>query len=443
MAVVDAILRRLLHLHPKIIDLTLDRMWRLLGKLDNPQRKLPPVIHVAGTNGKGSTIAFMRGMLEAAGLDVFTYTSPHLVHFHERIYLGGAGHISDDALSALLEECERVNGSDPITFFEITTAAAFLAFSRQRADYLLLETGLGGRLDATNVIEHPAACVITPIDLDHQQYLGETLADIAREKAGILKTGVPAILAPQSDRAGKAVEHVAREKSVPLLVADQDWQAYEQHGRLVYQSETELLDLPVPRLKGQHQLVNAGTAIAALRALNDLRISARDIENGLQKAVWPARLQKLAPGFLHEWAPAGSEIWLDGGHNPAAGRALAQALADLNDQSARPLVLIVGMLNTKDPGGFFEPFAELAQAVLTIAIPGEENALSAKVLASLAAGAGLEAHAMANLETALDAVARYGDNARILIAGSLYLAGNVLAVHNGQQASLISGTTKK
>lgn len=443
MAVVDAILQRLLHLHPKIIDLTLDRMWTLLEKLGNPHLNLPAVIHVAGTNGKGSTIAFMRTIMEDAGLSVSTYTSPHLVHFHERIYLGGKGHIADKDLSALLKECEKANGSDPITFFEITTAAAFLAFSRQKSDYLLLETGLGGRLDATNVISDPALCIITPVDLDHQQFLGETLADIAGEKAGILKKAVPAVIAPQPDSARDRIERIAFERSTPLSIGNQDWQVYEQHGRLIFQNDHELLDLPMPGLKGRHQVTNAGTAIAAIRQLGDERITTRHIESGLDGAGWPARLQKLAPGFLHEWAPAGCEIWLDGGHNPAAGRALAEALADLNDRSPRPLVLIAGMLNTKDPGGFFEPFAELAQVVFTIAIPNEENALSAKVLASLAAQAGLSSRAMPNLETALDGVAQYSDNARILIGGSLYLAGNVLALHNGEQSSLITGTTKK
>lgn len=442
MAMVDAILQRLLQLHPKVIDLTLERLERLLVRLDHPEKKLPPVIHVAGTNGKGSTIAFMRSILEAAGLGVHVYSSPHLVHFRERIYLAGNDLISNDDLSELLEECEQVNGSDPITFFEITTAAAFLAFSRQPADYVLLETGLGGRLDATNVIDKPAACVITPVDLDHQQYLGETLKEIATEKAGILKTGVPAVIGPQHDEVRETIERIGVERNVPLQFANQDWQAYEQHGRLVFQNDNQLLDLPLPGLVGQHQITNAGTAVATIRALNDDRVNAKHIEAGLEKVQWPARLQKLEPGDLHEWAPAGSEIWLDGGHNPAAGQALATGLAELNDRASRPLVLIIGMLNTKDPIGYFEAFEDMAHVVFTIAIPNEENALSAEVLANIALQANLDAYPQASLKEALNAAADFCNAPRILIGGSLYLAGFVLAEHRGDQVGLVSGTTK-
>jgi len=442
MAVVDAILQRLLQLHPKVIDLTLDRLWRLLEKLDHPERKLPKVIHVAGTNGKGSTIAFMRAMLEAAGLGVHVYSSPHLVHFHERIYLANQGLIDDDALSQLLEECETVNGDSPITFFEITTAAAFLAFSRYPADYVLLETGLGGRLDATNVIDKPAACVITPVDIDHQQYLGETLAEIAREKAGILKKDVPAIIGPQHEKARDVIERIGENVGSFLSFADQEWQAYEQHGRLVFQNERELLDLPMPGLVGQHQIVNAGTAIATVRQLDDARITTHHIETGLQSVDWPARLQKLEPGHLHEWAPAGSEIWLDGGHNPAAGQALAIGVAGLNDRAPRPLVLIIGMLNTKDPIGYFEAFEDLAHVVFTITIPREENALSGEVLANIALQANLDAYPQKSLKEALNAAADYCDAPRILIGGSLYLAGHVLAEHMDEEIGLVSGTSK-
>jgi len=443
MAVVDDILRRLLQLHPKIIDLKLDRMWDILARLDHPERKLPKVIHVAGTNGKGSTIAYMRAIIEAAGLKAHVYSSPHLVQFAERIYLGGQGQISDDYLSELLEECEKKNDGVPITFFEITTAAAFLAFSRNPSDYLLLETGLGGRLDATNVIEKPIVSVITPIDLDHQQYLGDTLKKIAFEKAGILKSGVPAIIGPQHDEARDVIESVGLDKQVRLSIANQDWQVYEQHGRLVFQAESELLDLPLPALLGQHQITNAGTAIAAIRALKDQRITAQHIEQGLLDVRWPARLQKLEHGQLHQWAPAGAEIWLDGGHNPAAGHALALSLAELNDRSPRPLVLIIGMLNSKDPIGYFQAFEDIAHVIFTLAIEGEENALSGEVLANIASQAGLEAYAKPDLETALNDVEEFCPTARILIGGSLYLAGNVLAKHNGMISSSITGTTNK
>ncbi len=447
MAVVDDILRRLLQLHPKVIDLKLDRMWDILARLGHPEQKLPKVIHVAGTNGKGSTVAYMRAIIEAAGLKAHVYSSPHLVQFAERIYLGGnngkGGQISDEALSKLLEECEQKNGGRPITFFEITTAAAFLAFSREPADYLLLETGLGGRLDATNVIEKPTVSVITPIDLDHQQFLGDTLKEIAFEKAGILKSGVPGIIGPQHNDALEVIESVGLDKKVTLSIANQDWQAYEQHGRLVFQAESELLDLPLPALLGQHQITNAGTAIAAIRALKDERISAQHIEQGLLNVRWPARLQKLDHGRLHQWAPAGAEIWLDGGHNPSAGHALALSLAQLNDRSPRPLILIIGMLNTKDPIGYFQAFEDIAHMVFTIAIEGEENALSGEVLANIASQAGLEAYPKPDLETALNDVEAICPTARILIGGSLYLAGNVLAKHNGITASSVSGTTKK
>jgi len=442
MAMVDAILQRLLQLHPKVIDLTLQRLQKLLKKLGHPERKLPPVIHVAGTNGKGSTIAFMKAILEAAGLGIHTYSSPHLVHFNERIYLADKGLISNEELTELLEECEQANGSSAITFFEITTAAAFLAFSRHPADYVLLETGLGGRLDATNVIDEPAACTITQVDLDHQQYLGETIAEIAAEKAGILKAGAPATIGPQHDEVREVLERIGAEKKAPLFFANQDWQAYEQHGRLVFQNNSELLDLPMPGLIGQHQIVNAGTAIATIRSLGDDRITAKHFEAGLTNVKWPARLQKLGPGELHEWAPAGSEIWLDGGHNPAAGQALAIGLAGLNDRSPRPLVLIIGMLNTKDPIGYFQAFEDMAHVVFTISIPNEENALSAEVLANIALQANLDAYPQSSVKEALNTAAEFCNAPRILIGGSLYLAGHVLAEHRGEQVGLVTGTSK-
>jgi dihydrofolate synthase/folylpolyglutamate synthase len=443
MARVDAILRRLLQLHPKVIDLTLERLWRLLDLLDHPEGKLPPVIHVAGTNGKGSTIAFMRAILEAAGLRVHVYSSPHLVHFNERIYLGNKkALIENDALSALLEECESINGDASITFFEITTAAALLAFSRQPADYVLLETGLGGRLDATNVIDKPAISVITPVDLDHQQFLGETIEEIATEKAGILKKDVTGIIGPQHDNVREVIENVARKVGAPLQIANQDWQSFEQHGRLVFQNQQELLDLPLPGLAGQHQITNAGTAIAAIGHLDKPAITANHIKEGLQNVDWPGRLQKLERGPLHGWAPAGSEIFLDGGHNPAAGVALALGLANLNDQHPRPLALIIGMLNSKDPIGYFQAFEDVAQIVFTIPIPHEENALSGEILANIARQAGLEAHPKKDLETALNSIEEFCQAPRILIGGSLYLAGHVLAAHHEEIISTVSGTTK-
>jgi dihydrofolate synthase / folylpolyglutamate synthase len=441
-AVTDAILTRLLSLHPKIIDLGLERMVALMAKLGNPHQHLPPVIHVAGTNGKGSTIANLRAMLEAAGLVVHVYTSPHLVKFHERIRIAGML-ISDTALSALLEECEVVNAGVPITFFEITTAAAFLAFSRTPADYVILETGLGGRLDATNIIDHPVATVITMIDYDHQQFLGDTLSLIAGEKAGIMKRGAPCIIGTQPDEAGIALERAAAKKHAPTAIANQDWQCFEQHGRLVFQDEQGLLDLPMPGLRGQHQIENAGNAIATLRALNDPRISEAAIAQGLKSVTWPARMQRLNSGKIHRLLGGACEVWLDGGHNPSAGKVLARAFSELNEKHSMPLVLVWGMLNTKDARAFIAPFADLAHHVIAIAIPDEVNAIPATDLAAAARAAGLAAETAADLETALSLAAQGMPGARILVCGSLYLAGHVLALDSGEAMSAVSGVARR
>ncbi len=442
MAQSDAILNRLLRLHPKIIDLGLDRMNHILGRLGQPQEKLPPVIHVAGTNGKGSTVSLIRSILEAAGLKVHCYTSPHLVKFHERIYVAGQ-FISEDRLSELLEECEKANGEAPITFFEITTAAAFLAFARTPADYLVLEVGLGGRLDATNVIDRPALSVITTIDYDHQQYLGDTLTAIAHEKAGILKPGVPSVVGPQPDEARAEIEKVAETKGSPLAIANQDWQAYEQHGRLVFQDEAGLLDLNMPQLKGRHQVDNAGNAIAAIRLLGDGRVTEAHIEQGLKSVAWPARMQRLGPGVLSNYIPKDAELWLDGGHNPSAGRVIARAFSDINDRHSRPLVLIWGMLNSKDAGSFIEAFAGLAQRVVTLAIPGEPNAVPADQLAEAARAHNLPAETAASLTKALEQASLIRPAPRILVCGSLYLAGHVLSIHERTPMSGVSGAARR
>lgn len=446
MAVSDAILKRLLSLHPKIIDLSLDRMWRILQRLGDPQENLPPVIHVAGTNGKGSTVTYLRSAIEAAGLSAHCYTSPHLVKFHERIRIGRPGGgilIGEDKLNALLEECERANDGAPITFFEITTAAAFLAFARAPADYLVLEVGLGGRLDATNVVSKPVVSVITPIDYDHQHYLGNTLTQIAHEKAGILKPFVPAVIAPEPDEALAEIERCAGNVQAPLLIANQDWQAYEQHGRLVYQDESGLLDLPLPQLLGRHQIDNAGTAVAALRSLNDARIAESHIAQGLKSATWPARMQRLGPGELWSFIPKDSELWLDGGHNPSAGRALARAFSELNERVSRPLVLIWGMLNSKAAGDFIAPFAGIVHRVVTLTIPDEENALLARDLAETARRHQISAETADSLEDALKQAAQITPAPRILIVGSLYLAGRVLARHSGEAMSQVSGAGRR
>jgi len=428
---VDAIVARLAALHPKRIDLSLDRIERLLAVLDHPERKLPPVIHVAGTNGKGSTIAFLRAILEAAGRRVHVYSSPHLVRFNERYRLGQPGVgvlVSDAELSAALEECERANAGAPITVFEITTAVGLVLFARHPADVLLMEVGLGGRLDATNVIEHPLATIITPISIDHIDFLGDTIEKIAAEKAGILKRGTPAIVAAQARDALAAIERQAARLNAPLKIAGEDWTATEERGRLVYQDEAGLLDLPAPKLYGRHQFENAGLAIAALRAIKPFKIAPAAYEAGMVKADWPARLQRLAAGRLVELAPAGSELWLDGGHNPDGGRAIAAALADLEERVSRPLVLIVGMLASKDCAGFMSNFTGLARRMIAVPVPGAEKGLSAEAVADAARAIGLPATSRDNLIEALDAARKLDLDPppRILITGSLYLAGEVL-----------------
>ena len=433
MSSVDSIVTRLLALHPKRIDLSLDRMWRILGELDHPQRRLPPVIHVAGTNGKGSTIAFMRAILEAAGLRVHVYTSPHLVRFNERFRLGEPGEgrlVSDQELGDALAECERVNAGQPITVFEVTTAAAFLLFSRHPADILLLEVGLGGRLDATNVIDRPLATAIAPVSLDHAEFLGDTVSAIAAEKAGILKRGVPALIAAQPREALAVIERQAARLNAPTRIAGEDWSTTEERGRLVYQDDAGLLDLPAPKLYGRHQFDNAGLAIATLRAIDRLVIPAVAFE-GIAKAEWPARMQRLSIGRLAALVPPGGELWVDGGHNPDGGRAIASALADLEERVSRPLVLVVGMLASKDSGGFLRNFAGLARRIVAVPIPDQENVLSAAALADAARAVGIPAEESPDLETALAAIGRSAldQPARILITGSLYLAGAALAAN--------------
>jgi dihydrofolate synthase / folylpolyglutamate synthase len=442
MARSDAILTRLLQLHPKIIDLSLERMYRILDHLDHPERKLPRVIHVAGTNGKGSCIAYLRSIFEAAGLTTHCYTSPHLVRFHERIRVAG-DLISEPALTTLLEECEIANGSEEITFFEITTAAAFLAFSRTPADYLILEVGLGGRLDATNVIENPIATCITSIGLDHQQFLGDTLSQIAAEKAGILKRGVPAIIGRMPVEARTTIEDIANDVKAPAQVADQDWQSFEQHGRFVFQDGDELLDLPMPNLVGSHQIQNAGNAVAIIRTLNDERISELDIAKGVTSADWPARMQRLRHGRLSSALPNGTELWLDGGHNTDAGVMLAEVFTAMKRQSPKPLTVIWGMLNTKDGASFMAPLVQVVDRVITLTIPGEPNAISADDLARTCRNIGLEAETAPSIETALQFAASSGRTPRILICGSLYLAGHVLAAEEGTEMSAVTGAARR
>ncbi|MCL5776594.1 bifunctional folylpolyglutamate synthase/dihydrofolate synthase [Limibaculum sp. FT325] len=425
----DAILERLLSLHPKVIDLTLDRVERLLARLGHPERAVPPVVHVAGTNGKGSTIAMIRAGLEAAGERVHVYTSPHLARFHERIRVAGRL-IEEPALAALLEECEQVNGAEPITFFEITTAAAFLAFARAPADRLLLEVGLGGRLDATNVIARPALTVITPVSIDHQQYLGETLAEIAGEKAGILKPGVPCVVGPQPDAARAVIEARAAAVGAPLSIHGQDWMARAERGRLVFEDGAGLLDLDLPNLPGPHQIDNAGAALAALRQLGHDEAACAA---AVSRAEWPARMQRLKSGPLVARLPAGVELWLDGGHNASAGEAIAAVLDAMAAKGSPPVPvhLVVGMIDTKAAEDFLRPLAGRVGRVATVTIPATPAAIPAGRLAERARSAGHDAIAAESLHAALDHVLAAHDGttgapARVLICGSLYLAGQVL-----------------
>src|SRR6478735_10699231 len=405
MTPVDSILARLLALHPKRIDLSLDRIRRVLERLGHPEKRVPPVIHVAGTNGKGSTIAFLRAMLEAAGKSVHVYTSPNLVRVNERFRLGAPGGgvlVSDAELADALAECERANGTEPITLFEIETAAAFVLFARHPADCLLLEVGLGGRLDATNVIERPLASVVTPVSMDHVEFLGDTIEKIAAEKAGIFRAGVPAVIAPQADLVSAVLERHAERARAPMHAAGQQWQAGVEHGRLVYQDERGLLDLPPPKLFGRHQFDNAGTALAVLRATG-VQLPARAIEQGLMRAEWPARLQRLTTGKLVSLAPPGAELWLDGGHNADGGRAIAAALGDLEERVSRPLVLVVGMLSTKDHDGFLRNFTGLVRRVFAVPIH-QDKGVPVEEIAAAARAAGMPADPAGSIEEALAAI---------------------------------------
>ena len=422
----DEILARLLTLHPKVIDLSLDRVHRLLDRLDHPERSLPPVVHVAGTNAKGSVIAILRALLESSGKRVHVHISPHLVHFNERIRLAG-GLIPDQDLQALLEECEDANGGEPITFFEITTGAALLAFARNPADVLILETGLGGRLDATNVVDAPLVTAITPISLDHQQFLGDTLEEIAAEKAGILKPGVPCVTGPQAPNVLKVLDARAETLGAPVLAHGRDWFVHEAaDGRsfdLTLGGVTETY--PAPALAGRHQLLNAAQAIVCLKTMAGFTATADQIVRGLGTAEWPARLQRLSKGPLVGNLAPGWSLWLDGGHNAAAGAAIAAHAKDVWGE--KPLHLICGMINSKDPGTFLAALAPVAASLTGVAIPGEANTLSADVIAAAGDAAGLPSRSAPSVQAALWGVLeREQAPARVLICGSLYLAGTVL-----------------
>jgi len=417
----DRVLMRLQRLHPKKIDLSLGRIKGLLAKLDHPERNLPPVIHAAGTNGKGSTIAYLRAVLEAAGLRVHVYSSPHLVRFAERIRLAGTLIDEDRLLNSLLD-CEKINGGCPITYFEITTAIAFRAFAASPADVLLLEVGLGGRLDATNVIDKPLSTLITPVSIDHQQFLGNDLKDIAGEKAAIAKSGVPLIMAKQPDPAKVAIMDYAEKIGA---IAIDDWSATATAGGFDYHDRHGRLTLPRPNLAGPHQLANAGLAIACLRHQDRFTITPAHISRGITSAIWPARLQNITASHYGKILPEGSDLWLDGGHNPAAGYILADHF-DVTD--SRPLYLICAMMAAKDVSGFLAPLGPRTTGLFAVEIIGE-NSHPAAHIATMAQQVNITAEACSSAQQALQniRIISKGAAVRVLICGSLYLAGQILA----------------
>jgi len=426
----DAALERLRALHPVKIDLSLGRTLRLLEDLGRPQDRLAPVVHVAGTNGKGSTIAFLRAIAEAAGMRTHVFTSPHLVRFAERIRLAGAL-ISDDQLRAVIEEVERVNAGQPITFFEITTAAALHAFASVPADLCILEVGLGGRFDSTNVIDHPAVSVIAPVDIDHKEYLGDTLGQIAGEKAGIIKPGRPVVSARQDPEALAVIEAEAARLGAPLILGGRDFDAYGHHAGMVFQDAARLLDLPPPSLVGRHQIDNAATAVAAALALRDPRLGDLEIARGIATATWPARMQRLAKGPLGQLATArGADLWLDGGHNPHAARALAEVARAMRGRDGRPITLIVGLLQRKDAAGVFDAFRGLDARLIATGF-GSDLAASPESLAAAAPGLPVEIapdpEAAVRLALA-DGGAQDDPAPHVILCGSLYMAGEVLAL---------------
>ncbi|MBN9234942.1 MULTISPECIES: bifunctional folylpolyglutamate synthase/dihydrofolate synthase [Phyllobacteriaceae] len=427
-------IEHLMSLHPKGFDLSLDRVTRLLERLGNPQDKLPPVIHIAGTNGKGSCAAFSRALLEAAGYRVHVHTSPHLVNWHERYRLGaeGGGRLVDDKVFAeTIARVAEANGGETITVFEILTAVGFLLFAEHPADAVILEVGLGGRFDATNVIKRPAVSVIMPVSLDHEAYLGDRVELIAAEKAGIIKRGCPVVVGAQEFEAAQLVLiETAERLRAPLTVYGQDFLAFAENGRMVYQDSDGLMDLSPPRLPGRHQFANAAAAIAAVKAAG-FDISERDADKAMTNVSWPGRMQKLTQGRLMELAPRGAEIWLDGGHNPGAGTVIAEALAEQEEKNPRPLFMISGMINTKDQSGYFSAFKGLTRHVYTVPVSMSDSGVPNDELAARAAEAGLSAEPVSSVANALMLLRDTWDEReappRILIGGSLYLAGAVLA----------------
>ncbi|MEO1252307.1 MAG: folylpolyglutamate synthase/dihydrofolate synthase family protein [Pseudomonadota bacterium] len=429
MTSIEAALDRIAARRPRVIDLSLDRVHAALERLGDPHRKLPPVFHVAGTNGKGSTVAFLRACLEAAGHRVHVYTSPHLVRYNERVVLAGE-EISDAAFIDALRAVEDAVGDEKLTFFETLTCAAYLAFAETPADFAVIEVGLGGRLDATNVLDRPLAAVVSPVDFDHQKFLGDTLREIASEKAGVFRAGAPAVIGRQDPEAMATLMDRAGNVGAEIYAMGRDWDAYPERGRLTFQDQAGLMDLDAPKLPGRHQIDNAALGVAAIRAAG-LPLTAEELSAGLVRANWPARLQRLSHGPLIDRALALSggevEMWLDGGHNPHAARAVAQVMADLEARHPRPLALIAGLQANKDMKGYFTPFAGLARGCYAVAAH-QDGAAPASDVAEAAAAAGISAKPFETIDAALEAALSEKKNEppRVLIGGSLYLAGEIL-----------------
>jgi dihydrofolate synthase/folylpolyglutamate synthase len=430
----DREIGRLMALHPKGFDLSLERITRLLKRLGDPQDLIPPVIHIAGTNGKGSAAAFARALLEAEGKRVHVHTSPHLVNWHERYRIGAPGGgqlVADDVLADAIARVAAANRGETITVFEILTAVTFQLFSEYPADAAIIEVGLGGRFDATNVIKHPAACVIMPISLDHQAYLGDRVELIAAEKAGIIKSGAPVVIGAQEyDAAQDLLVETAERLGCPLQIYGQDFLAFEENGRMIYQDEEGLMDLTPPRLIGRHQFANAAAAIAAVKAAG-FELGHAAVDRAMGSVDWPGRMQRMPQGRLSELAPAGADVWIDGGHNPGAGLVIAEALTEQEERFPRPLFLISGMINTKDQTGYFRAFHGMARHVYTVPVSSSEFGVPNAELAARASEAGLSAEPVNSVANALMLLRDTWDPSetppRILIGGSLYLVGAVLA----------------
>ncbi len=423
---------RIAHLYPKVMDLSLGRIENLLKKLGNPQDRIERIIHVAGTNGKGSTLTYISSILTESGFSVDSYTSPHLVNFNERIKIGKNGYqedIDDVSLEEIMLECEHVNDGDPITIFELITAAAFLKFSNTKSDFLILETGLGGRLDATNVIKNPLVSVITPIGIDHQQFLGDSVQEIASEKAGIIKDKCKTVLSFQDKNIIPIFEDVITSRNNSSKIWNKDYFVTDNGEDFAYSDEKYQMSLPLPNLYGRHQIINAGAAIAAISAIDDIHITRDSFAAGITNAEWPARLDLLEIGPLHRYVPDGTEIWLDGGHNSHAAIAIADAIKVLNDKK---LILIIGMLNTKKCLEFLKPFREITDAVIAINIPDSINSHTPQKIVHDAKLLGIPAGTGIDLLGALEHTQEYPkDSVRVLICGSLYLAGYAMKIHRG------------